>query len=860
MIPVTNINDLRDYQIEHKKQIYELWKYHRSVLLQMPTGTGKTRLFASIVRDLHDYGCKLGKAFKVLILVHRQELVDQTAKTLGLNYNVAHGIIMSGTKQQMYYPTQIASVQTLSRRLKHWVEKDFDFIIIDEAHHALAKSYIEICEIFEKSKILGVTATPYRINAKPFTLLFNALIVSMKVSEFIERGFLSKYDYYSIKPTSAIQKAIDNIDSYDIDGDYAISAMSKVLDTHQIHSNLIDTYNKYAKGKKGIIYTINKNHNIHVRDKYREEGYNAEAIDSDTPPDERKKIINWFKNGKIKILCNVNIFSEGFDCPDVEFIQLARPTASLSLYLQQVGRGLRVHPDLEKVIFLDNVGSYNKYGLPSSYRNWIRYFYGKFNNKDSHFEKDDLKKGICRLFTIETEELVPIEGNKPVGLIYTNISEKLKKGEAVELEAFNDVEEFFIRKKIDIPEATFIDIMHFNYNEWIQDIENEIEIEKENAEFEGNQFDVNEYRNSKMSNLINKVKLNDKWGLYNTKNKLLILDTEYDEILGCNAFGISQIKKNDLYGLYNAHTGEIVIEPQYNKVIDIISLSRLNQFIVNKGNKEGVIDIDNKTIIPLEFEFIEPIRENIIFKNDRMLYGYKNGYYCIIDNKNIINERFEITKKIGEYYISKYNEFVLLLNYEGKIILPPVFDSIQFIYKKFVVRQWNFIYGLLDENLNWIIPLEYTLVKPINEDFFLVKSTKYGILDSLGKIVIDLIYNEIKIENNIITVFRDNKWSVIDKYQNVICTANKRSELLITFNSIENINKIYKPLIATSNNNPSQADGKNEEILDNIFNEYFTKPKYVKKKKHTKTKNKVLSNTITPDNVPQKKKRPRIKK
>ncbi len=375
--------NLRDYQKENKLRVYDVFSRRQSVMLQMPTGTGKTRLFVSIIKDIFHYSRDQKKALKVLILVHRTELIDQIDEELGYRYGLAHGIIQSGDRERKKYPIQIASVQTLSRRLNNWKDKEFDFIIIDEAHHTTADSYQKIIMAFPKAKLLGVTATPVRLSGEGFMGTFEELIISKSVKDFIKEGYLSQYDYYSVARSSFIQREIDGIKRFS-QGDYAESEMVRVCDNDRIRAQVVDTYIKYANGKKGIVYTINKLHNKNLCNEFISHGINAIAIDSDTPKEERAAYIDDFRKGKYQIICNVNLFTEGFDSPDIEFVQLARPTKSLALYLQQVGRGLRVSENKEKTLFLDNVGLYNRFGFPSSHRQWRYHFEGKEidSNKD----------------------------------------------------------------------------------------------------------------------------------------------------------------------------------------------------------------------------------------------------------------------------------------------------------------------------------------------------------------------------------------------------------------------------------------------------------------------------------------------
>ena len=409
---------LRDYQQENKQKIYDAWARCRSVMLQMPTGTGKTKLFVSIIKDIYNYGVDTKIAIKVLILVHRTELIDQIDEELGYRYNLAHGIIQSGEKERKIYPIQLASVQTLSRRLEKWTEKEFDFIIVDEAHHVKAESYQKIIKAFPHAKLLGVTATPVRLNGHGFTDTFDELIVSPSVKHFIDEGYLSQYEYYSVARSSFIQKEIDGIKKFS-QGDYAESELERVCDNDRIRAQVVKTYLDFANDKKGIVYTINKEHNKNLCEEFKANGVSAVAIDSDTPKEMREQYIQQFRRGDFKIICNVNLFTEGFDCPDIEFIQLARPTKSLALYLQQVGRGLRISESKEKTLFLDNVGLYNRFGFPSSRRMWRHHFEGKYDGNKTIEEVEGKKDVDTVAVTKRLRHQNLEEGKEKVHLIQT---------------------------------------------------------------------------------------------------------------------------------------------------------------------------------------------------------------------------------------------------------------------------------------------------------------------------------------------------------------------------------------------------------------------------------------------------------
>lgn len=213
------------------------------------------------------------------------------------------------------------------------------------------------------------------MNHQSFLDLFDKLVLSMPIKDFIKQGYLAPYKYFSLRSNSDIQRTIDDIE-LDRFGEYKESSMEEKMDIGSIRAQLLDSYLSLAAGKKGIIYAINIVHAKHICEEYKEAGYIAVSIDSKTPAAERKELVAKFKKGLIDIIVNVDIFSEGFDCPDIEFIQLARPTRSLVKYLQQVGRGLRPTENKQECIILDNVGMYSRFGLPDARRYWNHHFVG----------------------------------------------------------------------------------------------------------------------------------------------------------------------------------------------------------------------------------------------------------------------------------------------------------------------------------------------------------------------------------------------------------------------------------------------------------------------------------------------------
>ena len=459
--------ELFDYQEDMKSQIEKALCLHRSVMAQMPTGTGKTYLLTAVI----DSFVRANSKAKVWIVAHRRELVSQIDETVRKfhSYSSATSSLLSSVKAM--------SIQWL---MKHYdeIEEEPGLIVIDEAHHALAKTYKEMWERFPKAKFLGLTATPCRLNGKGFTDLFDVLVQSWDVPEFISKGRLATYDFVSIKSDGVTQRLIDSLQKRGADGDYQNKEMDMLLNKKPSIERLYRSLEEFGKDRKGIVYAINISHANAIAEFYREHGIAAVAIDSKTPSSLRKELIERFKASSntsqyfskthpssltlkggstafpkplspqgtgdvtalrcseplrskvggpskvspdclsasaskevsgyspdcagwdrlgatclrpadgaadrladgaapIQVLVNVDIFSEGFDCPDVEFVQLARPTLSLAKYLQMVGRGLRVAKGKKNCVIIDNVGLYRVFGLPSQVWNWNAMFEGK---------------------------------------------------------------------------------------------------------------------------------------------------------------------------------------------------------------------------------------------------------------------------------------------------------------------------------------------------------------------------------------------------------------------------------------------------------------------------------------------------
>ena len=344
--------DLREYQNQGVNDLREAFKTNKSIVYCLPTGGGKTAIFSYITSRiaLNDKS--------VFILVHREELLLQASRKLA-EFNIPHGRI-SPAFSQTRDKIQVCSVQTLVNRLKYFSEPDL--IIIDECHHAVSSSYRKILDYYPNSKILGVTATPERMDGRGLNEIFEKLIVGPSIQE------LTDYNYLSPSRVFAPQQ-IDFSGVKISQGDYAKGQISDILDTPTITGNAIKQYLKYASEKSGIVFCCSIKHANDVADQFNAEGIPAKCIDGTLDRNTRKKIIDGLGT-EYKILTSCDIVSEGTDIPSIEVAILLRPTLSLGLYLQQVGRCLRTYPGKEYALILDHVGNCFRHGLPDENRDW----------------------------------------------------------------------------------------------------------------------------------------------------------------------------------------------------------------------------------------------------------------------------------------------------------------------------------------------------------------------------------------------------------------------------------------------------------------------------------------------------------
>jgi superfamily II DNA or RNA helicase len=395
--------ELRDYQVEAISGVRESYrKGNTRVLMQQPTGAGKTVTFSWIANQT----VRNGK--RVLILVHRNELIEQSSKTL-TRYGLEVGVIAAGYKPQPDLPAQVASVQTLVRRLnKDWC--DPDLIITDECHHATASTYQAIGERFPRARHLGVTATPIRLDGKGLADIYQDLVHGLQVGELVERGSLVPPRY--ITTPGEIDLSQVKITA----GDYNKRQLIQAVRQAQINGDLIQHWQKYAEGLQTIVFCVDIEHAIEVLREYEAIGVSSAVIDGKTPPDIRRSLIEEFRNKQKLVLINVGIFTEGFDLPSIACVQLARPTKSVSLYYQMIGRALRPEEGKTEAIILDHAGLFHDMGSVTDPVRWelnTTKFKTKKQLDEEAAAEEEKMRGKARIIDFDgTVLLVPVpEGN-----------------------------------------------------------------------------------------------------------------------------------------------------------------------------------------------------------------------------------------------------------------------------------------------------------------------------------------------------------------------------------------------------------------------------------------------------------------
>jgi superfamily II DNA or RNA helicase len=326
----------------------------RRVCYAAPTGSGKTILFCYAAGKTAEHGQR------VVILVHRQELIEQTCKALTIA-GVRFGIIAAGYPEDPNAPVHVAMAQTLVNRLDRL--QDVRFLIVDEAHHIMAATWRLILTMAANAMVLGATATPERLDGKGLSEVFEALVIGPSVKELIADGWLSPFAVF------APERMVNLKGIHSVAGDYAIGDLARRMNTEVVLSDVLTEYRKRLIGKTAIAFATTIEASRAVARFFRAAGISAEHLDGDTPHRERQDIIRRLESGETAIVTNCGIISEGLDVPSVAGVILLRPTKSLAVYLQQIGRALRPAPG-KRAIILDHSGNALRHGLPDLEHAW----------------------------------------------------------------------------------------------------------------------------------------------------------------------------------------------------------------------------------------------------------------------------------------------------------------------------------------------------------------------------------------------------------------------------------------------------------------------------------------------------------
>jgi len=353
------MTELRPYQTEIAAEFERLVTHgnHR-VIVVAPTGSGKTVIAAAIIA---------GTPRRVLVVSHRREIVKQTSDKLTAA-GVHHGVIQAGDEKKLrpLAAVQVASIQTLHSRAIRSTSMPMplaDLVIIDEAHHACAVTYRKILEAFPDAIVLGLTATPCRGDGRGLGGIFEVMIECPQVAELIVGGFLVKARVYA--PVNPDLKGVRTVK-----GDYHESQLADRMDRDKLVGDIVTHWHKYGERRRTIAFACSVAHSIHIRDEFVKSGVRAEHLDGTTPKDERDAMLARLASGTTEVIANCMVLTEGFDCPDIGCITLARPTKKMGLFRQMIGRGLRPADGKTDVVILDHSGAVFRHGLPEDRVEW----------------------------------------------------------------------------------------------------------------------------------------------------------------------------------------------------------------------------------------------------------------------------------------------------------------------------------------------------------------------------------------------------------------------------------------------------------------------------------------------------------
>lgn len=348
--------ELRDYQAHLVDEAREHIRAGcNAVLIQSPTASGKTVLVAHMLRNAASRG------YRSWFNVHRRELVKQSVETLTNAAELDVGIVAAGFPGDRKQAVQVCSIQTLRGRRS--MLPDPSLIIWDECHHLAAGTWSEIFQAYPNAAHIGLTATPERLDGVGLGGWFKQLVIGPSVEELIADGWLSRFKLYS--PPGPDLSAV-----HILAGDYNRKELASVMDGSAVMGDVLKHYRKLAAGKRMVLFAWSIESSIAIAARFRDAGVPAEHVDGTATNIERDGAMDRFRRGETLVLTNVDLFGEGLDVPAIEAVALLRPTQSLSLYLQQVGRALRPASGKDYAVILDHAGNALRFGLPDDPRAW----------------------------------------------------------------------------------------------------------------------------------------------------------------------------------------------------------------------------------------------------------------------------------------------------------------------------------------------------------------------------------------------------------------------------------------------------------------------------------------------------------
>lgn len=340
---------LRPYQRELVGAIRRAFGSARRVLATLPTGGGKSRVAAAVA------AAAAARGLRVLAVAHRLELVQQLQAALGAGGLPPADVHLPGGEVQGR-PVAVGSVQTLSRR----AFEGWDLVIIDEAHHAVAETYRPL---FEARYVLGLTATPARADGRGLGGIFEAMVEGPTMAELIEAGFLARPRYFTTqgKPWVDAPRGVD----------YEPREIDPLVRRVELEGEVVQAYLDHLQGQQALVFAVTREHGRELAVRFRKAGVGAAFLDGETPQEKRAEALARLKDGDLQVAVNVGLFQEGLDVPTVGGVILARPTASLGLYLQMAGRALRPAPGKAEALVIDVTGvNFRRFGPAEGYGAW----------------------------------------------------------------------------------------------------------------------------------------------------------------------------------------------------------------------------------------------------------------------------------------------------------------------------------------------------------------------------------------------------------------------------------------------------------------------------------------------------------